>query len=142
MTEATENVNVRCTRRPPHCSGPAFVTAFDSVLTDQAKCPECGESWSVHMTYEDGRLIHPTDICPTCCGPLLLLERCRCSFLDSKCVNGHESHVCAIHKERMPGSGHDTSDARQPPVPPDVKFPSSYRVKVCTCPEEREPPSA
>jgi hypothetical protein len=105
------NVDVLCTRKT--CQT-AFVTSYDTILHSEAVCPKCSESWAVHMTYEDGRLIHPIDECPTCQKPTLLMERCRCTLHDTKCVDGHESHVCPVHKIRVAGE-HD------------------HKSKGCTC---------
>jgi hypothetical protein len=101
------NINVLCTRRDCQTS---FVTSFDSFMGEEkVSCPKCGESWAVHMTYEDGRLIHPTDICPTCLAPTLLMEYCRCTRHTTKCVNGHESQICPVHEKRVPGNDHSMS---------------------------------
>lgn len=99
------NINVLCTRS--RCKT-AFVTSFDSFIgKEETPCPKCNESWAVHMTDESGNLIHPTEMCPTCCKPALLMERCRCTFYCIKCVNGHEWHTCTVHKKLVVGNGHD-----------------------------------
>jgi hypothetical protein len=102
------NVNVLCTRSSCQTS---FVTSFDSFMSKEEKtpCPKCNETWAVHMTYEDGRLIHPVDVCPTCLAPTLLYDYCRCVRQSTKCVNGHESQICDVHKKRVPGNYHRRS---------------------------------
>lgn len=118
--EEPRNVDVRCDI--PSCQT-HFVTSFDSFVEDKKSvtCPKCGEYWGVHMIYEDGRLIHPTDKCPTCGGPNLLMEYYRCTRRDTQCVNGHHSHMCGVHRVRVPGEDdHDLS-----------------KEKGCTCPPEK-----
>lgn len=115
-----QNVNVWCTRARHVCSGPRFVTSFSSLLANEAKCPECGETWAVHMYDEEDRLLHPTEMCPTCFKPALLRERCRCSRYCIKCANGHEWHTCKVHKVQVVGGGHDPK----------------FDGKRCTCPPE------
>ena len=97
------NVDVICNRKVCQTR---FVTGFDSLVNREVHCPKCREGWAVHMIDESGNLIHPTEICPLCSKPALLIERCRCSRYCIKCVNDHEWHTCTVHKIQTPGSGH------------------------------------
>ena len=99
------NVDVVCTKRGCQTS---FVTSFDSFISEEkVSCPGCNESWGVHMVDEEGRPIHPTEVCPTCMAPALLCERCRCNRFCIQCRNSHEWHTCIVHKKSVVGNGHD-----------------------------------
>jgi hypothetical protein len=99
------NVDVKCRRKTCQTT---FVTGHDTFLNKgQPQCPKCGESWAVHMIDDEGRPIHPTEVCPTCMAPALLMTRCRCAFYCIKCKNGHDWHTCVVHKKQIVGTGHE-----------------------------------
>ena len=68
----------------------------------------------------DMPVIHLTEVCPTCGGPALLMERCRCAWYCIKCPEGHDWHTCYVHKTQVPGSPHNRD----------------LRLEKCTCPQE------
>jgi hypothetical protein len=97
-------IKVKCDK--PRC-GKLF-SAERALFDDKrATCPVCNRSDFVYMVNEDGRLIHPTEKCPTCGKPALLLERCRCTFYCIKCSDGHEWYRCPEHKALVVGNPHE-----------------------------------
>lgn len=99
----SDDVAVKCFRRDCGVESKAQRAAL--LVRDGVKCPACHQTWAMHMFHGD-QPIHPTECCPTCGGPALLRERCRCDSYDIKCPSGHQWHTCRVHKVAAPGIGH------------------------------------
>ncbi len=110
------SVDVKCHRSK---CGKIFATSADAFDAKTTACPDCGKTEFIYMVNEAGDLIHPTEICPTCSGPALLRERCRCAWYCIKCPAGHDWHTCHVHKVQAPGRPHDRD----------------LRLEECTCPQ-------
>lgn len=116
MSQSQDLVDVKCFR--PNC-GIEFKALRDALLTRAGvKCVACHTDVAVHMFHGD-QPIHPTERCPTCNGPALLRERCRCSLYCIKCPEGHRWHRCPTHKVLVPRYGHDVKP--------------TGRTRGCTC---------
>lgn len=73
-----------------------------------------GQEWDVavppHRGLQDQKALRTEDTCPQCGGPAV--GWCRCFLHDCHCANGHEWHLCPLHRVVVTGSGHGKGHGR------------------------------
>ena len=77
-------------------------------LADLERLARTGDQDALYKLHQEWMrrgmdVIHLTERCPTCEGPALLMERCRCARYCIKCPDGHDWHTCTVHKKLVVG---------------------------------------